>query len=248
MSQTEVSIPTPDGHARAFVFKPQGQGPWPAVIFFMDGPGIRPALFTMSERLAGHGYYVLMPDMFWRLGPYEPTNLAEGDEVTRRARFATLMASTDPIRSMRDTAAFLDFLSAQPEVKGGRVGVTGYCMGGAMALRAAGHFPGRVVAAAAFHGGGLATDAPDSPHLLAPKIKAKVLVAAADRDPYLPSEQVERLRAALDDAGVDNQVVVYEGALHGYASPDTRAYDRDASERHWREMFALFDKMLKAQA
>jgi carboxymethylenebutenolidase len=250
MSRTEVSIPTPDGAARAFVFTPEGQGPWPAVILFMDAPAIRPALFEMSERLAAHGYYVLLPDMFWRAGPYEPIDIAKAfkDEATRREIFGKLMASTDPERSTRDTGAFLDFLAAQPQVAGDKVGVTGYCMGGGLALRAAGNYPGRVAAAACFHGGRLATDAPDSPHLLAPKIKAKVLVAGADEDAGFPPEQAERLKAALDAAGVDNVVTIYKGARHGYAPPDMPVYDRDASERHWREMLELFDGTLKVPA
>jgi carboxymethylenebutenolidase len=245
----DISIATPDGEARAFVFHPQGVGPWPAVLFFMDGPGIRPALFDMGERLASYGYYVLLPDMFWRLGPYEPIDLAEVfklDDAARRERFGQRMGSTDPERSMRDTGAFLDFLAAQPEVKPGKVGVTGYCMGGGMSLRAAGTFPDRVGAAAAFHGGNLATDQPDSPHLLAPKIKAKVYVAGADEDAGFPPEQADRLREALTAAGVDEEVVIYKGARHGYAPPDMPVYDRDASERHWREMVKLFDGTLKA--
>jgi carboxymethylenebutenolidase len=250
MSGTEVSIPTPDGAARAFVFTPDGEGPWPAAIFFMDAPAIRPALFEMSQRLASHGYYVLLPDMFWRVAPYEPINIAEvfKSEEARREVFGKLMASTDAERAKRDTGAFLDFLAAQPQVRGDRVGVTGYCMGGGLALRAAGEFPDRIAAAAAFHGGRLATDAPDSPHLLAPSIKAKVLVAGADQDAGFPPEQAERLKAALDAAGVDNEVVIYEGALHGYAPPDMPVYNREASERHWRDLLALFDGALKAAA
>ena len=247
MSQTEVQIPTPDGEARAFVFRPAGQGPWPAVIFFMDAPAIRPALFSMCERLAGHGYFVLLPDMFWRAGPYEPLNLkaAMKDEETRRATFAKFMGSTDPEKSTRDTGAFLDWLATQPDVKGAKVGCTGYCMGGGLALRAAGHFPDRIVAAAAFHGGRLATDAPDSPHLLAPKMKAAIYVGGADEDAGFPPEQADRLREALTAAGVSNTVEIYAGAKHGYAPPDMPVYDEEASERHWREMLALFDKTLK---
>jgi len=243
----QVAIPTPDGEARAYVFHPDGEGPWPAVIFFMDAPAIRPALFQMCERLAGHGYYVLLPDMFWRAGPYEPINLREAfkDEEARRAIFGKFMASTDPERSTRDTGAFLDWLSKQPQVKGDQVGCTGYCMGGGLALRAAGNFPDRIVAAAAFHGGRLATDAPDSPHLLAPRIKAKVYVGGADEDAGFPPEQADRLRAALDAAGVANTVEIYPGARHGYAPPDMPVYNEDAAERHWREMLALFDAMLR---
>ena len=247
MTQTEVKIPTLDGEARAYTFTPEGQGPWPAVIFFMDAPAIRPALFQMCERLAGNGYYVLLPDMFWRAGPYEPINLKEAmkDEETRRAVFGKFMASTDPDKSTRDTGAFLDWLSKQPQVKGDKVGCTGYCMGGGLALRAAGHFPDRIVAAAAFHGGRLATDAPDSPHLLAPKMKAKVYVAGADEDGGFPPEQADRLREALTAAGVDNEVTIYAGAKHGYAPPDMPVYNEEASERHWREMLKLFDDTLK---
>jgi len=247
MTQTEVKIPTPDGDARAYVFMPEGAGPWPAVIFYMDAPAIRPALFTMCERLASHGYYVLLPDMFWRAGPYEPINLKEAmkDEETRRAVFGKFMASTDPEKSTRDTGAFLAWLSNQIQVKGQKVGCTGYCMGGGLALRAAGHFPDRIVAAAAFHGGRLATDAPDSPHLLASKMKAKVYVAGADEDAGFPPEQADRLREALTAAGVDNEVTIYAGAKHGYAPPDMPVYDKDAAERHWREMLKLFDETLK---
>jgi carboxymethylenebutenolidase len=247
MSRTEVKIPTPDGEARAYAFHPEGEGPWPAVIFFMDGPAIRPALFEMCERLAGNGYFVLLPDMFWRAGPYEPINLAEAfkTEDTRRATFAKFMSSTNPERSTKDTGAFLDWLSKQPGVRGEKVGCTGYCMGCAMSLRAAGDFPDRVVAAAGFHGGRLATDAPDSPHLLAPKIKAKVYIGGADADAGFPPEQADRLRDALTAAGVDNIVEIYAGARHGYAPPDMPVYDEAASERHWRAMLSLFESALK---
>jgi carboxymethylenebutenolidase len=136
-------------------------------------------------------------------------------------------------------------MSKQQGANGGKVGCTGYCMGGALSLRAAGNFPDRIVAAAAFHGGRLATDAPDSPHLLAPNIKAKVYVAGADEDAGFLPEQADRLRAALDAANVDNVVEIYKGAKHGYAPPDMPVYDKDASERHWREMLKLFGETLK---
>jgi carboxymethylenebutenolidase len=217
------------------------------VIFFMDAPAIRPALFQMCERLASHGYFVLLPDMFWRVGPYEPIDIKAvfASEEKRREVFGKLMGSTDPERSTRDTGAFLDWLAAQPQVKGEKVGVTGYCMGAALALRAAGHFPDRVVAAAGFHGGRLATDAPDSPHLLAPKIKAKVYIAGADEDAGFPPEQADQLREALTAAGVDNEVTIYPGAKHGYAPPDMPVYDEPAAERHWRELVKLLDETLK---
>jgi carboxymethylenebutenolidase len=247
VTRRQVAIPTADGDARAFVFHPADAGPWPGVIFFMDAPAIRRALFEMCERLAGHGYYVLLPDMFWRAGPYEPIDLqAVGrDEAARRAIFAPLMASTDPERSTRDTGAFLDWLSTQPQVTGEKVGVTGYCMGAGLALRAAGNFPGRVAAAAGFHGGRLATDAPDSPHLLAPRIKARVYIGGADEDAGFPPEQADRLREALTAAGVTNTIEIYQGARHGYAPSDTPVYNKAAAERHWRELLKLLDETLK---
>ncbi|RAK60412.1 dienelactone hydrolase family protein [Phenylobacterium hankyongense] len=248
MSRQDVSIPTPDGDARAFAFTPdEGRGPWPAVIMFMDAPAIRPALFEMAQRLASHGYYVLLPDMFWRVGPYEPVNLKEAfkDDESRRAFFGKFMSSTNPEKSMRDVRAFLDWLSDQPKARADNVGVTGYCMGGGIAFRAAGTYPDRIAAAAAFHPGNLATDAEDSPHLLAPYIKARVLVAGGDEDRSFDDAQKDRLAQALRVAGVKSEVTIYRGARHGYAPPDMPVYDREASERHWREMVALFDATLR---
>ena len=251
MSRAEIALKTDDGDARAFVFKPDtGLGPWPGAVFFMDAPAIRPALFEMCERLASNGYYVLLPDMFWRAGPYAPINIAEvfQDETKRREVFGKLMGGTDAAKARTDTKACLDFLAQQPDVAGDKVGVTGYCMGGGLALNAAGNFPDRVAAAGAFHGGRLATDQPDSPHLLAPKIKARVYVGGADQDAGFPPEQADRLREALTAAGVENTVEIYEGARHGYAPPDMPVFNPDASERHWRALLGLFGETLKVAA
>ena len=243
----EIALPTPDGDARAFTFQPSGQGPWPAAIIFMDAPAIRPALWEMGERLARNGYFVLLPDLFWRAGPNAPINVKEvfADEAKRREAFGKLMGSTNPEKQLADAKASLDYLAAQPEVKAGPVGVTGYCMGAGVVMRAAAAYPDRIAAAAGFHGGRLATDAPDSPHLGAPKIKAKVLVAGADEDAGFPPEQADKLREALTAAGVANEVTIYAGARHGYTMPDLPVYNEQAAERHWTEMLALFDETLK---
>ena len=239
---SEVAIPTPDGAARAYVFHPPGAGPWPAVIFYMDAPAIRPALFQMCERLADEGYFVLLPDMFWRAGPYEPINLAEAfkDEAARRAIFGKFMASTDPRKAMSDTGAFLAWLSRQARVKGEKVGATGYCMGAGMALRAAGTFPDRIVAVGGFHGGRLATDAPDSPHLLIPKMKAGVYCAVADNDDKRDPAAKEVLRSTFAKASVAARVAVYEGANHGWCVKGSAAYDDASAERAWAELTALY--------
>ena len=243
----EIALPTPDGDARAFTFKPSGEGPWPGVVIFMDAPAIRPALWEMGERLARSGYFVLLPDLFWRAGYYAPINVKEvfADEAKRREAFGKLMGSTNAEKQMVDAKACLDYLAVQPDVKRAPVGVTGYCMGATLALRAAGHYPDRVAAAGGFHGGRMATDAPDSPHLLAPKIKAKVYIGGADEDAGFPPEQADRLREALTAAGVENEVTIYAGARHGYTMPDLPVYNQDAAERHWTEMLKLFDETLK---
>lgn len=249
MSRKDFSIQTRDGTCPAYVFTPEGSGPWPAVVVFMDAPAIRPALFDLSERLASHGYYVLLPDLFYRDGPYEPlTDVSKlfGDEEARKAIFAKMGKATQPDNARADMQAFLDFLSEQPEVKGEKVGVTGYCMGGGLAIRAAAAFPDRVAAVGAFHPGHLTTDDPQSPHRLAPQIKAKVFVGGADEDAGFTAEHREELALAFANAGVEHRVELFEGARHGYVMPDAPVYHPEAAERHWREIVALFDETLKA--
>jgi carboxymethylenebutenolidase len=247
--KTDVSIPTPEGDARAFVFTPdKGDGPWPAAILYMDAPAIRPAMFEMGERLAQAGYYVLLPDIFWRAGPYPPLDIvkARAGDPEMGALFAKLRASTNANLQMQDTALYLDWLKTQPKAKADRVGVTGYCMGGGIAVRAAGTFPDRIAAAASFHGGNLATDAEDSPHHLAERMKAKLLVAGADEDRGFDAAQCERLAAAFKAAGLDAEVSIWKGARHGWVPTDMPVHNPEAAERHWRELIALFDSVLKS--
>jgi carboxymethylenebutenolidase len=162
------------------------------------------------------------------------------------AVFQKLRGSTSVEKQMIDTRACLEFLAKQPMAKADKVGVTGYCMGGGIALRAAGTFPDRIAAAASFHGGNQATDAEDSPHLLAPKMKAKVLVAGADEDRGFDEAQCAKLDQALKDAGVDAEVSIWKGAKHGWVPTDMAVYNKDAAERHWVELVKLFDETLKA--
>jgi carboxymethylenebutenolidase len=246
--KTDISLPTPDGEARAFVFTPnQGSGPWPAAIIFMDAPAIRPALFDMGERLAEAGYFVLLPDLFWRAGPYDPPDIAKAraGDPGAVAVFQKLRGSTSVEKQMTDAAACLDYLAKQPRAKADKVGVTGYCMGGGIALRAAGMFPDRIAAAASFHGGNMATETDASPHRLAPQIRAKVLVAGADEDSGFDDAQCARLDQALKDAGVDAEVGIWRGLKHGWVPADMAVHDAAGAERHWRELIALFDETLK---
>jgi carboxymethylenebutenolidase len=251
--KTDVTIPMADGDARAFAFTPDptskegGEGPWPAAVLVMDAPAIRPAMFEMGERLAQAGYFVVLPDMFWRAGPYPPLDIvkARAGDPEMGALFAKLRASTDVAKQMTDVEGCLDWIAGQPQARPGKVGITGYCMGGGIALRAAGTFPERIAAAASFHGGNQATDAEDSPHLLAPKMKAKILVAGADEDRGFDEAQCARLDKALKGAGLDAEVSIWKGARHGWVPTDMPVYNKDAAERHWRELVALFDGVLK---
>src|SRR5215471_13487310 len=242
----KVAIETNDGTCPSYVYKPSGAGPWPAVLVFMDGLGIRPAMLELGERLAGNGYFVLLPDLYYRSGPYEPMNPHKvfSDPEHRKVLMEKFMALATPASIMSDTAAFLDYIGAQKDVKPGGIGTTGYCMGGLMSLTAAGTYPDRVVAAASYHGGRLATDAPDSPHRLAPKIKARVYVAGAIEDQSFPDDMKARLEQALTKAGVDHKIETYP-AKHGWVFRDTPVYDAAASERHWQTLVALMDGVLK---
>jgi carboxymethylenebutenolidase len=243
MSTTTVDVATPDGTADALLVTPDGDGPHPAVLLYMDAFGVRPRLQQMAERIAAQGYVVLVPNVFHRAGRAPVVDLEDLMKPENRpsmmATLGPLMQALTPERAVADAGAYLDFLAAHPAVADGPVGTTGYCMGGALSLRTAAAYPGRVAAAASFHGGNLATEAPDSPHLGAATTTAEVYVAHADADGSAPPEQQERLEAALTDAGVLHRTELYEGTTHGFTMADTAAYSAEAEERHWTELLAL---------
>jgi len=245
MPQERIAIRTEDGDCPAIVLTPHGSGPWPAVIFFMDGLGIRPALIAMAARLAAGGYLVLLPDLYYRAGTYEPLDaktIFAAPDI--RAALGHLLSSTDNRRAAQDTAAFLAYLDTRADILGRKIGTTGYCMGGGISLTVAGTFPDRIAAAASFHGGNLATDSDLSPHLLAPAIKARVYVAGADNDKSYPPEMAQRLETALTAAAVNHRCEIYPGALHGWTMTDFPIYNKEAAERHWEELFKLFAETL----
>jgi len=245
MPQRDVSIPTPDGTCDASLHTPDGDGPWPAVIMFTDAGGVRPTFHEMAQQLADLGYAVLLPNVYYRLGEFEPFDMRTAfSDPEERARLMKMVGSVDKASAARDTSAMLDFLADQPEVApGAKVGTTGYCMGGGLALTAAGRFPDRVGAAASFHGGRIATDAEDSPHLLAGEMSATVYVAGAENDPSFDDEQRDRLAAALVNAGLEHTLETYP-ALHGFAVPDNPTYDEAAAARHWQAMTDLYGAAL----
>jgi carboxymethylenebutenolidase len=246
MAREDVTISTDDGDCRTSVFTPDaGAGPWPGAIFFMDGLGIRPVLFDMAQRLADAGYVALLPDMFYRAGPYEPLDVnevfASGDV---RAALAPFLGSTDNRRAAQDAGAFLSYLERRDDVSGPGVGTTGYCMGGGISLTVAATYPERIAAAASFHGGSLATDSELSPHLLVDRIQGRVYVGAADNDGSYPPEMAARLIEALMGASVEHRHDLYAGAAHGWTMADAPVYDAGAAERHWAALLDLFAESL----
>ncbi|MFJ8086556.1 dienelactone hydrolase family protein [Streptomyces sp. NPDC096205] len=246
---TALDIATEDGTADAFLVRPADGGPYPGVLMYMDAFGPRPHLLSMAERLAAAGYTVLLPNVFHRHGRAPVVPLPEFiDAAAEHALFEHLgpiLRSLTPDQGMRDAEAYLRTLAESPAVADGPVGVTGYCMGARLSLLTAGTFPRRVAAAAGFHGGRLAADTPDSPHLIADRITAEVYFGHADADPVMPAEQIRRLEDALTEAGVRHRCEVYAGAPHGFTQADCHAYDAEADARHWAALLELLGRNLK---
>jgi carboxymethylenebutenolidase len=240
----DVEIQTADGVAKAGLFAPAGPNASKAgVILYCDAFGPRPALYGMAERLADAGYFVLVPDLFYRAAPYGPfdTN-AFNNEATRGELRALLQATTQDMTAA-DTGAFLDTLEEAGAT--GRIGTVGYCFGGGRALTAAATYPDRIAAAASFHGGNLASDAPDSPHRKAADIRGRVYVGMAGTDSSFPPAQSAKLAEALREAGVDYVLENYVGMPHGWTVSDHSVYDAQGAERHWKRLLAFFEETLR---
>lgn len=239
-------IPTPDGQADAFAAFPDDGERHPAVLLYMDAFGVRPVLEEMARELAGHGYYVLVPNLFYRHGPAPvvelPEHIGQEDRPALFAQLMPLINAHTPEHALRDADAYLQFLTTRPEVAAGPVAVVGYCMGAALALRTAAAHPDQVAAVAGFHPGPLVTDAPDSPHLLAPRLKAQIHLGLAEKD--MTPEAVSELGRALDTAGVSHTCEVYPGAVHGFTMADTDAFNSAALRRHWDRLLPLLDRTL----
>lgn len=245
MPTTPLKIATPDGTADATLYTPDGGGPFPGVLFFMDALGFRPSMHQMAQRLSAAGYAVLLPDLFYRAQPFAPFDgKAVWGNPDERARLMKLIASLDAGAARRDTTAYLDALAKQPGVRAGKLGCVGYCMGGRLAFTAAGTLPERVGAAASFHGGHLATDKPDSPHLHAPAIKAALYFGVADADPSCTLEHQQALASALQAAKVRYTLDFNPGVLHGWCVPDSPAFNEAAAERHWAHLLGFFGEAL----
>jgi carboxymethylenebutenolidase len=239
-----IDIETADGSCPAHVFTPpERDGASPGVLLFMDGVGMRPAVLEIAERLASSGYVVLAPDLFWRAGAYtapDPATLFSDPDV-RAAWGNKIRSIANAQLIMSDTRAFLDTLGQRADVAPKQFACVGYCMGGRMSITAAETYADEIVAAAAYHPGGLVTDAPDSPHKHVDQLTAKVYVGGAMEDTNFTDEQRSTFEAALTDAGVDHTVEMYP-ARHGWVPSDMPVHDPAQAERHWATLLALLDR------
>jgi len=244
MIDQQIEIATKDGHITTFITHPERGGPFPVIIFYMDAPAIREELRDMARRFGTSGYYVMLPNLYYRAGVMELGPLPADPEAPERKRMFQLMNSIDIPMVMEDTKALLAYAEGQSAANTRIVGTVGYCMSGRYAVNAAMHFPDRVKAAASIYGTRLATDQPDSPHLAAAKTKAELYFGCAETDIYAPQEIIEKVKASMK--GTANEVEIYPGTHHGFAFPKRPVYDRDAAERHWERLLALYRRNLSS--
>ena len=245
MPAEHIVIQAADGPCNAIVLTPQAGGRHPAIIMYADAAGMRPAKTAMAQHLADAGFIVLLPDPFYRYGPYGPLVPAEVFKGDFMAIIGPLMATTGPDKAAADTTAFIAYLDTRSDIEGQKFGAIGFCMGGGMAIASAGTHPDRFGAVASFHGGNLATDKPNSPHLFVKTLTAETYIGAADNDQSYPPEMAARLEAALTEAHVPFTAETYEGAIHGWMVTDFPIYNATAANEGWSKAIALFNRTLR---
>ena len=237
MIERQVDVTTPDGEMTTFIFHPEHGGPFPVVLYLMDAPSIRPALRDMASRLATTGYYVMLPYLFYRGGPYREFGASDEDMHARRE----LMETVTPTNIVGDAEALLAVAADDAAAGDGRVGVVGFCMSGGLAVALARALPDRIGAAASIHGAWLVRDTPDSPHVGLDPVRAELYFAWVEDDPTAPLDTIPVMEQALDDAGVTYTIDRITDAVHGFA-PAGERYDRQASELHWERVHALLQR------
>jgi carboxymethylenebutenolidase len=242
--ERQIEIITTDGRMSTFICHPERSGPHPVIIFFMDAPGIREELRDMTRRLATVGYYVLLPNLYYRSGVEELGPYIGEDYAATREKFMALMRSLDVPMVMEDTDALLAFAGQDAAASKGPMGCVGYCMSGRYAINAAVRHRARVRAAASIYGTALVSDQADSPHLAMQRTDARLYFACAETDQYAPMEIIGRVRFEVDKNRVNAEVEIYPGTQHGFAFPQRPAYHKAAAERHWERLFALFGAAL----
>lgn len=247
MIERQVEISTQDGRVNTFICHPERLAPHPAVIFLMDAPGIREELRDMVRRMAAVGYYVLLPNLYYRSGVEELGPFVGEAHVATRQKLMELMGTINIPMVMRDIDALVAFAAKDPAATAGAMGCVGYCMSGQYAVNAAVRHKDRIRAAASIHGVALVTDKPDSPHLALQHTGARLYFGCAETDPYAPQEIIDKLRAEVASRHANAEVEIYPGTAHGFAFPQRPAYNKPAAERHWERLFALFGGALGAR-
>ena len=245
MIEQILDVPTKDGAVETFICHPERGGPCPPVLFLMDAPGIRGELYDMARRLATCGYYVLLPNLYYRAGKdtkYGPDVLKQGSDDHARMRAVRTKMTIPPV--MDDIAALIAYADAQKASKTGPVGVHGYCMSGPYALAAAARFPDRIAAAASFYGTWLVSDAVESPHLTLGQARGELYISCAEHDDLAPPEMVKELKGLFDKSGNPGELEVQMGVHHGFAFPERWCYDKPAAERHWERLLSLYRRRL----
>jgi len=245
MIEQTVEVPTPAGAAPTLIVHPERDGPHPVVLVFMDALGVRDELRDLACRLAAAGYYVMVPNLFYRGGGGEA--LAEPPSQQRLSqRIFDLMGSLSVAAVMEDADSLLDYADRDPAASPGRAGCIGYCMSGQYAVNFAARHPERIGAAASVHGVKLVTDRDDSPHLAVQRATAEFYFACAEHDDWAPLEMVEALEQATKAYGPTTEVEIYPGAGHGFVFPQLDTYNREAAERHWERLYSLFRRRLRS--
>lgn len=241
MIERHLDIVTADGDMNSFIVYPEEGGPYPLVLFYMDAPGKREELHDMARRIATVGYYVILPNLYYR----QVREYHMGMPGATRERMRELMDGLSNAMVCQDTQAMLDFAASESSARGGPVGAVGYCMSGPFVFAAAAEFPDRIQASASLHGVKLYGDAPDSPHLTADRIQGEIYFGCAETDNWAPPELVDSLDKHLASTGINYRIEWYPGTNHGFVFPQREGmYHKASAERHWERLFALFQRNL----
>ena len=241
MIEKEIDIETADGAMNTFITYPEEGGPYPLVLFYMDAPGKREELHDMARRIATVGYYVMLPNLYYR----DVREFHLGMPGATRERMSELMGHLSNAMACEDTQVMLDYAAGEAAAGDGPVGAVGYCMSGPFVFAAAAQFADRIKAAASLHGVRLFTDADDSPHRTADRIQGEMYFGCAETDSWAPPEMVEGLDAHLKSTGIDYRIEWYPGTGHGFVFPQREGlYHKGSAERHWERLFGLFRRNL----
>jgi carboxymethylenebutenolidase len=245
MIERQIEIATADGRMNTYICHPERFSPHPALIFFMDAPGIREELRDMARRLGTVGYYVMLPNLYYRSNVEELGSVVGEANIAARQKALQLMATINIPMVMRDVDALLSFAAEDKAASNGPMGCVGYCMSGQYAVNAAVRHKDRIRAAASIYGVALVSDKPDSPHLAPQRTDARLYFGCAENDHHAPQEMIDQLRTQMAAKGGNAEVEVYPGTAHGFAFPSRPAYDKPAAERHWERLFSLFGTALR---